>query len=105
MKMLSSNTFIRILGSIWTNGWKNIAYWEESEQREVLANKFGLSQIQLGILVVVTAPGKFCNFSPFLSLGIGIGNSVHATEVLAIRNAMNIYINYLMFYLRRQHVK
>ena len=31
---------------IWTNDWDNIVYWEESEQREVLANKFGLSQIQ-----------------------------------------------------------
>ena len=38
-----SNTFIRIWGLIWTNDWENTAYWEESEQREVLANKFGLS--------------------------------------------------------------
>ena len=53
---------------IWTNDWDNIAFWEESEQREVLANKFGLSQIQLGILVLVTTPGKFCNFSPLLNL-------------------------------------
>ena len=28
---------------IWNNDWDNIAYWEESEQREVLASKFGLS--------------------------------------------------------------
>ena len=53
---------------IWTNDCDNIAYWEESEQKEVLANKFGLSQIQLGILVLVTAPGTFCSFSPLLSL-------------------------------------
>ena len=38
-----SNTFIRMWGLIWTNDWENTAYWEESEQREVLANKFGLS--------------------------------------------------------------
>ena len=53
---------------MWANDLENIAYWEESEQREVLANKFGLSQIQLGILVLVTTPGKFCNFSPLLNL-------------------------------------
>ena len=53
---------------MWTNDLENIAYWEESEQREVLANKFGLSQIQLGILVLVTTPGKFCNYPPLLNL-------------------------------------
>ena len=53
---------------IWTNDWDNIAFWEESEQREVLANKFGLSQIQLWILVLVTTPEKLCNFCPVLSL-------------------------------------
>ena len=36
---------------ICTNDQNNIAYWEESEQIEALANNFGLSQIQLGILV------------------------------------------------------
>ena len=38
-----SSTFIRIWGLIWTNDWENTAYWEESQQREMLANKFGLS--------------------------------------------------------------
>ena len=38
-------TFIRLSGPI--NIWENIAYREESEQSEELANKFGLSQIQL----------------------------------------------------------
>ena len=47
---------------IWTNDWDNIVYCEESDQREVLVNKFGLSQLQLGILVFVTTPEKFCNF-------------------------------------------
>ena len=42
----------------WLTGW------------EVLANKFRLSEIQLGILVLVTMSGKFCNFSPLLSLEI-----------------------------------
>ena len=35
---------------------------------EVFANKFCLSQIQLGILALVTMPGKFCNFSLFPTL-------------------------------------
>ena len=50
------------------NDRDSVAYWEEFEQIEVLANNFGLSQIQLGILVLVTTPGKFCNFSPLLNL-------------------------------------
>ena len=53
---------------ICTNDRDNVAYWEESERIEVLANNFGLSQIQLGILVLVTTPGKFYNFSPLLNL-------------------------------------
>ena len=53
-----------------TNDWENIAYWEKCEQREVLANKFALSQIQLGILVLVPTTGKICNFSTFLILEI-----------------------------------
>ena len=53
---------------IWTNDWGNIAYWEESEQTEMLANKFGWSQRHLGILVLVTAQGKCCNFPPLSSL-------------------------------------
>ena len=48
--------------------WGNIAYWEESEQTEVLANKFGFSQRHLGILVLVTAQEKCCNFLPLLNL-------------------------------------
>ena len=53
---------------ICTNYRDNITYWEESEQIQVLANNFSLSQIQLEILVLVTTPGKFCNFSPLLNL-------------------------------------
>ena len=53
---------------IYTNDLDNVASWEESERIEVLANNSGLSEIQLGILVLVTTPGKFCNFSPLLNL-------------------------------------
>ena len=53
---------------ICTNDRDNVAHWEEFGQIEVLANNFGLSQIQLGILVLVTTPGKFCNFPPLLNL-------------------------------------
>ena len=35
---------------------------------KVLANNFGLPQIRLGILVLVTTPGKFCNFTSLLNL-------------------------------------
>ena len=34
-----------------------------------------------------------------------IGNSVHTEEFLALGKALHIYINYLMFYASRQHVK
>ena len=34
-----------------------------------------------------------------------IGNSVYTTEFLALGKALNIYINYSMFYQTRQHVK
>ena len=34
-----------------------------------------------------------------------IGNSVHTTEFLALGKALNIYIDCLMFYPGRQHVK
>ena len=34
-----------------------------------------------------------------------IGNFLHTTEFLALGKAVNIYINYLMFYPSRQHVK
>ena len=34
-----------------------------------------------------------------------IGNSAHTTECLALRKALNIHIDYLMFYPSRQHVK
>ena len=53
---------------ICTNDRDNVAYWEESQRIEVLADNFSLSQMQLGILVLVTTPGKFCNFSPLLNL-------------------------------------
>ena len=59
-------------------------YWEEPEQREMLANKFGLSQIQLGILVSVTTPGKLCNFPHVLSLEIALG---------ALKLTENCYLN------------
>ena len=59
-------------GSIWTNRWESIAYWQESEQREVTASKlrgvtndFALSQMQFGILVLVTMLEKFCVFPLF----------------------------------------
>ena len=48
------------------------------------ANKFGLSQIQLGILLLVKTTGKFCNFSPFLSLDI---------ELPALKLTENCYLN------------
>ena len=45
------------------NDWENIiAYWEESEQSEALANKLGLFQIQLGCLGGRATSGKFCKF-------------------------------------------
>ena len=53
---------------ICTNDQNNVAYWEESERIEVLANNFGLYQMQFGILVLVTTSGKFCNFPPLLNL-------------------------------------
>ena len=36
---------------------------------------------------------------------LNTGNFVHTTEFLALGKAVNIYINYLMFYPSRQHVK
>ena len=39
-----------------------------------------------------------CNFER-------IGNFVHIAELLALGKALNFYINYLMFYQSRQHVK
>ena len=38
------------------------------------------------------------NFEP-------IGNSAHKTGFLALGKALNIHIDYLMFYISRQHVK
>ena len=69
---------------MWTNDLENIAYWEESEQREVLANKFGLPEIQMGIPVLVTTPTKFCNFSALLSL---------ETVFPALKLTENCYLN------------
>ena len=40
--------FFLILG-LALNDLENVAYWEESEQSEVLANKFGFPQIQLEV--------------------------------------------------------
>ena len=64
------------------NDWENAAYWEESEQSKSLANKFGLSQTQLGSLGGVTMPGKFCNFLPHLE-----------TVFAALKLTQNCYIN------------
>ena len=60
---------------IWINDWDNIAFWEESEQREMLTNKFGLAHIQLGILVLVTTPGKCLQFSPCFKLEKSISST------------------------------
>ena len=34
-----------------------------------------------------------------------IGNSMHTTEFWELGKSMNIYINYLIFYQSRQHLK
>ena len=95
--MQSLNTFIRISGPIsevkkicidQSNDCERIAYWEESEHREVLANKFSLSQIQLGGLGLVATPGKFCNFSLLLSL---------ETVVPSLKLTQNCYLNMNFF--------
>ena len=49
------------------------SYWEESEQSEVLVNKFALSQTHMGSLGGVAMPGKFCDF------GINLGNGISST--------------------------
>ena len=41
---------------------------------------------------------KICEFEH-------IGNSMHSTEFLSLRKALNIYIDYLMFYASRQYMK
>ena len=69
---------------MWTNDLENIASWEESERREVLANKFDLSKIQMGILVLVTMSRKSCNFSALLSL---------ETVFPALKLTENCYLN------------
>ena len=89
--LFTLNTFIKISGPLLTNDWKNIAYWEESEQRVVLANKFGLSKTQLGILVLVTTPRKFCNFLTFLCTEVALP---------AIKLAENFYLNMTIFFLK-----
>ena len=51
----------------WINEcWGNIAYLEESEQSEMLLNKFSFSQIHLEFLQRVATPGKFYSFSHHL---------------------------------------
>ena len=48
------------------NHWENMAYWEESEQNEVLANKFVTDIVRgFGGRLI---PGKFCNFCSHFSL-------------------------------------
>ena len=56
--------------SAWINDWEIIAYWEEPEQSEALANKFGLFQKQLGIWGGGSGaiPKKLCKFYPHLRL-------------------------------------
>ena len=69
--MQSSSTFIRISGPILEvkkksaliNDWENIAHWEESEQSKAFGNKFGLFQIQLGVLEGVTTQENFAVFT------------------------------------------
>ena len=90
--LFTLNTFIKISGPLLTNDWKNIAYWEESEQRVVLANKFGLSKTQLGILVLVTTPRKFCNFLNFLCTEVALP---------AIKLAENFYLNMTIFFFEK----
>ena len=69
---VTSSTFIRISGLIaevkktaLTNDWESIANWQESEQSEVLRNKFSLSQIQLGGLRELWNEETFVNFLHF----------------------------------------
>ena len=70
------------------NDWENIAFGEESEKSEALANKFGLLQIQLGGLGGgVTTPGKVRNVSPCLRLET-IFPAVKLTQICSIN--MNI---------------
>ena len=78
------------------NDWENIAYWDETEQREVLLNKFGLSQIQLGRLGLGATPEKVCIFSPRLSL---------ETVVSALKLTKNCYVNMsISFFLKNSNL-
>ena len=61
-----------------------IAYSEESEQREMQANKFGLFQTYLGGLRVSATSGKFDYFYSHLSL---------ETVFPALKLTQNCYIN------------
>ena len=66
----------------------NIAYWEESEQRKVCANKLSLFQVHLGIPVLVATPGKLfraaLDLFPLLSL---------ETALPALKLTENCYLN------------
>ena len=42
------------------NDWENIAYWDETKQREVLPNKFGLSQTVTLSVKLLTQNLCFC---------------------------------------------
>ena len=44
-------------------------------------------------------------FSTAKNVILNIGNSVNTMEFLALGKALNTFINYLMFYPSRQHVK
>ena len=70
-----------ILGSNWAK-----VRWAT----EVLAKKYGLSQIQLRGLGLVATPGKFRSFSPLLSLEIAVS---------ALILTQNCYFKYEHFFL------
>ena len=72
-----------------TNDWENVAYWEKSQQSEVMEKKFGLVQTQLWDLGRVAMPGKFCSFSPLLNL---------ETVFLALKLARNCYLKWTFLF-------
>ena len=98
--MLYSSKLIRILwlisevkqSALVNNDYENIiVYSEESEQREMQANKCGLFQIHLGGLRVSATSGKFDYFYSYLSL---------ETVSPALKLTQNCYINVNIFFLK-----
>ena len=62
----------------------------------MLANKFGLPQVQLGILVLAPTTGKFYIFSPLLSL---------ETASPALKLTENCYLNMdISFFLKDRNL-